>query len=512
MQDLTYLRVFLLMNGEYPPTISYWHVLNSIRCRSDLERTREESFETHIWMLTRLIERCGSDTRSLSGYVIATCYERMLMRLNYRTSESYLNALKKLPRFDFPEKFPKFITTGNNFSDEHFVNRLAEIESDLETPITKLMQHRGNLHNEETYMQRLTHIPDNLYNEETYMDFNTLLCELFKKLSDALVELRKHQKEAKGELSVKNVKSLRKQLSFISSIGTVLRLMVKSPAMKKHLHAIVAFLPSQPAGVKRKEDEKEDGEWAELGCESQSRRTGKACRQWLNLMVIYFDAVLVLSQFAKTHPSIEIAIKVLLQPLPPQHMMPWKVLLRHKQYFPSVPEQRPSANEIIRFLEPIPTNWQMAKAREDGVSNAAIVELLKGLRRLDVRANMDTFTSTIDTAMDQLTRLKWTTPVSEPFTKSIIQRLDGFKSMLRHHTQDDVVEEITEIAGMIMTLSDNTMLGQMLEKGSALDTGTGFLGSCHCEVCVACYCLFMQEGWTQSVRCFPYSTQTLLLI
>ena len=141
MQDLTYLRVFLLMNGDYPPTISYWHVLNSIRCRSDLERTRKQSFETHIWMLTRLIERSGSDTRSLSGYVIATCYERMLMRLNYRTSESYLSALKKLPRFDFPEEFPESITTSNNFSDEHFIDRLAEIESHLETPITKLMQH-----------------------------------------------------------------------------------------------------------------------------------------------------------------------------------------------------------------------------------------------------------------------------------------------------------------------------------------------------------------------------------
>src|SRR6266545_924092 len=118
------------------------------------------------------------------------------------------SALKKLPRFDFPEEFPESITTGNNFSDEHFINRLAKIESYLETPITKLMQHRGNLHNEKTYMQRLTHIPDNLYNKETYMDFNTLLCELLKKLSDALVELHKHQKEAKGELSVKNVKSL----------------------------------------------------------------------------------------------------------------------------------------------------------------------------------------------------------------------------------------------------------------------------------------------------------------
>lgn len=129
-----------------------------MRCRSDLERTREESFETHIWMLSKLIERSGSDTRSLSGYVIATCYERMLMRLNYRTSESFLSALKKLPHFDFPEEFPEFNTIRNDFSDERFVNRLAEIESHLKTPITKLKQHRGNVHNKETYMQKLTHI------------------------------------------------------------------------------------------------------------------------------------------------------------------------------------------------------------------------------------------------------------------------------------------------------------------------------------------------------------------
>jgi hypothetical protein len=150
--------------------------------------------------------------------------------------------------------------------------------------------------------------------------------------------------------------------------------------------------------------------------------------------------------------------------------------------------------------------------RKDEVSCAAIVQLLKGLQKLDVQENMDTFTRTIETATDQLMKLKWTTPGSEPFTKTIIQKLEGFKSMLRYHTQDDVIGEITDITAMIMTLSDNTMLGQMLAKGSALYTGTGFLGSCHCEVCVACYCIFMQEGWTQLVRYFPYSTQMLLLI
>jgi hypothetical protein len=135
--------------------LSYWHELNLIHCRSDLEATREESFETHIWMISKLIERSGSDTRSLSGYVIATCYERMLMRLKYRTSESFLTVLKNLPRFEFPEEFPKSMT-GNDTNDEHFINCLAEIESHLKSPITKLMQHRGNSH-KETYMQKLTH-------------------------------------------------------------------------------------------------------------------------------------------------------------------------------------------------------------------------------------------------------------------------------------------------------------------------------------------------------------------
>jgi hypothetical protein len=350
------------------------------------------------------------------------------------------------------------------------------------------------------------------------MEFNALLCELLKILSDALVGLREHQKKAKGELSVKDVDSLRQQLFFIASIGTVLRLMVKGAAMKKHLHAIAIFLPSQPAGVKRKEDAYEDSEWTELDCDLQSTRKEKACLQWLNLMVVYFDAVLVLSQFVKNKTSIAVATKVLLQPLPPQQMMPWKTLLRHKQYFPAIPgASSPSASDIIRFLEPIPTNWGKTKGNmrdlKDEVSGSAIVELLKGLRKLDVHENMNTFTRTIETASDLLTKLKYTTPGSDPYIKTIVQKLEGFKNMLRYyHTPDDVIGEITEITGMIMTLIDNTMLGQMLEKGSALDTGTGFLGSCHCEVCVACFCIFMEEGWTQVVRCFPYSTQILLLM
>jgi len=348
------------------------------------------------------------------------------------------------------------------------------------------------------------------------MDFNALLCDLLQILSDALVKLREHQKEAKGKLSVEDVESLRKRLSFIASIGTVLRLMVKGAAMKKHIHAITAFLPSHPAGVKRKEgNENEDNEWTELDCDSQeSIRKGMACRQWLNLMVVYFDAILVLSQFAKTKGFIEISVQILSQPLPPQDMMPWKTLLRQKQYFPAISEHSsPSDSEIIRFLEPIQTNWGKTKA-DRGKSEAsapAIVELLKDLRRLDVHKDTDIFTRNIDTAIDLLTKLHFTTPGSEPFTKSIIKKLEGVHDMLKYHTTEDVLGEIADITAMILTLADNTMLGKMLEKGSALDTGTGFLGSCHCEVCVACYCIFMQEGWTQSVRFFPYSTQIFLL-
>jgi hypothetical protein len=69
------------------------------------------------------------------------------------------------------------------------------------------------------------------------------------------------------------------------------------------------------------------------------------------------------------------------------------------------------------------------------------------------------------------------------------------------------------ITGMITTLADNaSRLKRMLEKGSPLDTGTGFTGSCHCEVCVASSCIFMETEWILSVRnCFHALLRSFLM-
>jgi len=447
--------------------------------RSTLQDKIEESFEIHIWMISRFIEKSGSDTRSLSCYVIATCYERMLTRMNYRTSQSFRRTLQNLPPFEFSNEYPESMRKDTN--DHRFITQLAEIGSHLKTPIAKLMQH-----------------PDNLYNEETYMDFHALLCELLQLLFDALVELRDLQTTMQGILSGPNVESIRNKLSFIASIGTVLRLMVKGSAIKKHLYAIATFLPIRPSGIELKEDENENDEWIELNCDSKlSVRKWKACLQWLNLMVVYFDAILVLSQFVKNEGSVDIDVEVLLQPTPPREMLPWKTLLRHKQFFPTSPSS-PSVDEIIRFLEPIPTHLGKTNpGKKDEDSSEAVVALL---RKLDVQSDVATFARSFDRAIDLMTKSEYMTPGSAPYARTIVEKLESFKDMLVYQLPDD--EEITTIIGMIVTLADNVRLEKMLQKGSALDTGLGFTGSCHCEVCVASYCIFMKTGWVRSVRCF----------
>ena len=59
---------------------------------------------------------------------------------------------------------------------------------------------------------------------------------------------------------------------------------------------------------------------------------------------------------------------------------------------------------------------------------------------------------------------------------------------------DNMVEEIANITGMITILADNVRLEKMLQKRSALDTGIGFTGLCHCEVCATFYRIFIKMG------------------
>jgi hypothetical protein len=350
---------------------------------SQAKMDSNNSFEFHTWMTARLIETSGSDNlkASLSHYIIAVCYEKMITRMTYRVSVSFRDALKNLPStFEFPKRFPPISATSSNSNDKHFITflRKVKIQLKLNTPIDNLAKHENDL-----------------YNQETYVDFHSILCELLELFLRSLTELRgMHHKLGEKAPTSTQLSDTTTKIDFIAVVGTLLRLLVKSQAIKRCLHSIVRFLPDRVAGIKAKVDNKtddddddderdghdeEDGlyrdddeeEEDELEGDVESDLVGQsasiklepklqACLRSLNLAVVYVNAILVLSHFVKNQNSndvdVNININILLLPYPSKDvsMLSWKTLLQHEAYFPGKPS--PSAQEIVEFLESCTSN------------------------------------------------------------------------------------------------------------------------------------------------------------
>lgn len=511
------------------------------------DQDSSSSFAFHTWMIARLIEKSGNDNTFLSHYVIATCYERMITRMRYHVSISIRDAIKNLPQtFKFPGQ--SLLINASNLNDRNFITFLSKKRNHLKlrTPIDNLVKHENDL-----------------YNQETYVDFHSILCELLELYLKSLDELKDMHHHLKTKAP--STKQTLSKIDFIAVVGTLLRLLVKSVAIKRCFHSIVRFLPDRTAGVKAKvgnktdddddddedderegddegdrlyrdeeEDEDEldrddDSDVVERGSASlELHPKSQACLRSLNLGVIYFDAVLVLSHFVKkqTKPGIDIEqqdatkpvdfnINIEVLEIPCQskdvRMLSWKTLLQHETYFPGKPS--PSAKEIIEFLElrasstgnqrssQNTTDNQMSGRKSSKmsqkskkipvsteVSPESVLGTLVGLRRDIHDLEEDTFNSKIDKAVSLISTLQFgdTSPGLTKYIGSIKNKLELAKGTYLNKL--DLKDEIDEIMKMLGTLADNTRLERKLQEGSALDTGVGFKGSLHAEVCVAAHC------------------------
>jgi hypothetical protein len=337
------------------------HASHAMYYRQKREETSESSFHIHMWMINKLLvqARRNSDKRSLTNYIIASCYQRMLTRLDYRTSESYLKAFTTLTTIDYTEQ-PH---AEQPHTTQHDITRRSEFANDQSfltnlnryMPLLDLRSKIPNLALKAKHPDRV----DQLYTKETCTEFHLLLCELLERFSDGLKELhnlRGHETDPEEIVEV---------LNSITLNGSLVRSMIKGGAIKKHLQVIENFLPDMPFGnqtegdvgdepeVDDVDDVDELDEVADLDSgeqealvEAQLLPKWKRCRVWLELLMIHFDSAQILVGFLKRYdPDINLDIKVLTLPLPPSDMLTWRELL--KDIGPPL-----SLDGIMNFLEP----------------------------------------------------------------------------------------------------------------------------------------------------------------
>ena len=194
-----------------------------------------------------------------------------------------------------------------------------------------------------------------IYNESTYVEFHLLLCELLFRFKDSLERLC----NLKGESPT--VEKILEHLIRVRIMGHYLKTMARSAAIETHLQSISNSLivDINKSWMPPKPEEVNDTDFVDFQCfKPFSIQKGKTIlpwesyRDWLMLMIHYFDAAEVLGDFAsklKIEPDAAISITILTPLLSNKWMLPWTELLENKHFFPVLPAVS-SGRELIEFL------------------------------------------------------------------------------------------------------------------------------------------------------------------
>jgi hypothetical protein len=434
----------------------------------------DESFDTHVWMLKTLLGQLTESQTHLDSfllYVIAASFRKMDARMtNKRFSTPYFNCLQSQTTFTFI-KLPK---AGNRKRDEPFVGAISFLAKFSTIPNLQLAA--------EQWLQSQT---IEIYNDTTYMEFHQLLCKLLSDFCTSLRELQrlrtKIERGCESDLEV-ILKALRK----VQAFGHYLRMMVNSSALETHLETIAHLLVVDTRKWWAPEPDSEDSDDMDFQrLKPYSMRKGKpllpweSYRDWLRLMVHYFDAVHALAAYVslrKCAPG-ALSITILSPPLPSSKaMLPWTEMLGNDRFFPTLPGES-SGKDFVKFLtnrynkDDLPFMKFDAQSVIKSAANLQL-ELEKG-----PLAPPDSLTK-ID-ALAQMVK-KHTDSNEHDVTKRILEEILALKDV-QPEGQPAALQAILE---MLRNLSKRISFYNSLKQGS-LRFGTGFPGNHHCEAYLA---------------------------
>ena len=435
-------------------------------------RRGRESFETHVWMVKTLLGRSAKskeDLDTLFLYAIAVSFQKMNTRMtDKRFSEPYYHCLLNRTTFPFIELPP---TAGKTSHDKLFVRAIPILAKNTDTNISHL-EHAASLPQ-----------PTEIYNESTYKEFHLLLCELLCKFRLSLAELVELHSDMKkcGQYDADMIlKALRK----VQVFGHYLRTMVSSSAIETHFQVISHFLVVDARKLWTPE-ETEDPDFPSFQrlkpfslCKGKPLLPWESYRDWLKLMVHYFDAIQVLAlHVASWEPKLRtpdtISITILTPPRPDNQMLSWTALLETERYFPTLPGQT-SGKDFVKFLK---TSYNAdTPVGEDNIATvSASTQQLK--EQLESGVPMDSLT-----AIDKLTQQvkKCTSVGRHEVIQAIFDKLVALKSA----QPQDQPAQIRTIDDMLATLAKRALFYARLRRGP-LCSGAGFSGKHHCEAYIA---------------------------
>jgi hypothetical protein len=434
-------------------------------------------------MIKRILDPSWNNLLTLKLYIIAASFPRMLKRMNRPASKCYYDRLVELKSkaFDFPD-LPH--TASTNLNDKLFLGHL--------TPLSKIFQ-IPNLVTASKDMER----PCEIYNKQTYMEFHILLCTLLDRFTQSLHKLEAYWKQicklsdSDKPVSDSLVINIRRRLDSVLATGNFLRAMVSGAAMEKHLKTIAHLLElndgklwtTTEADTDVDDPTEQDTDFDALKPFSihhgEPLLPWQSFRDWLKLIIIYFDAATILNDYVNKSSITDIDIKILAHPFPSREMLPWKDLLRHKTYFPEPTKLgEPSAEELISFL-----TSDFDVVTEGSWEKDDIQDILAEAKRFHglTGVQLDEAIVSVTEKMSLIENCSF--PGWKEYSSTIRAQLQNLKKSKL--TRDVQLVHIRLIVELLESWKGHSALFWKLKEGSPLSLGKGFSGTRHCEVCIA---------------------------
>jgi len=442
----------------------------------------------HLWILGKLLVMKdppgdGSPAADITGlerlqyYIIATCYRKMERRLGHKTlSQPYIHSLKQVKDVPFNESLWEQPSTREIASDRSFLLFLLNVIHQLRTPIPHIHEQAKLVAANQEFQ---------LYNENTCKEFHFLFLELLQGFQRSLENLKKHGDSA-GVTSNCDNNQFREYVVTALLNGFALQTIAKSAALRMHLRTIEAklvdhrrpdmsmLMPGGNAETDEKQDEEQDERDEELEAVQPSAISmeenvpvpvplWKSYRNWLKLMVVYFDAAHTLVNYiaGTTFNNRRISLKILVAPLTDTASLPWRELFTDSKLFPTENEADPLSttnNEILKILN------------EAASSNMTqCLQSINAVRRCWNQKNKDA-------TIKNLAKLDKTL-----FRKEMVgwhQRASNLHPMIKDYYEKLSKEQWDNITNEIESLFDSARFFALLSKWD------DFTGALHCEACL----------------------------
>jgi hypothetical protein len=446
--------------------------------------SNEMTFDTHVWVVSKILNHLAQSnatqgTSLLLRYVTAACLPNTRYRMAHPVlSKPFSDSLKDVPTSSIPQVSKTTTRPATSIKDHNFLSTIRPLLDGADGALTTLAPNLLQQANSAVAGGCFE-----VYTDATRVEFHNILCELLQQFEESMDVLQSYN-------SAQQPSNYKRDLYRAMFYGEALHQLARSDAISTHLKAIEHLLADcrldkmADVTIGKMTGDVDDVEpelnWVQpftIHEEDQVWPLWKSYLDWLRLVVVPFDAVMVLEDHVAKHQFAEISIKILAAPHPGDKILPWTKLLE-LQDIPTLPDHPTlDAKLLIEDLAGWAKTDKKSKMPLGHVNN-----VLKEIPRLLDLDDADDWTPSINNILEELRHLKHCkAPGWEECVKNVVSKLESLKE---HPKPQDSKALIHEIHGMMLDLSDGSRLFHAIRK-NPLSEGNGSTACCHCEAILA---------------------------